>query len=748
MADYTYSYRSSAGLSYQDGPYPQASNLEPLHRSTTHNSSHHSHATSTHSWVQSNQHYPPPPPLDEYGVEDSMSPAVTPRPLPQHPQTYRPGTLYTVNAVTEPLDDEEEEYMNIDPNVSGQYEFQQPHNITVPNRRLFVRSPEPVNQPAPPTKQQSFVGGFVRGLRRLPKRMMGYGVSNEKGRLFRRGTFGTEASGTTAGMTTGNTLPVYRSNPPTPTAGPSGVQYVQDLQMAFAPNNPIPEVVLSHPPEEQAVPASLLPGGALRRITPSFRVTPPSESVSQESHAQIFQSPQPQYAQVVHPDPTGSPTNAERTTVMVYAESADHHGMPVPEPARNPARTPRVSGVPTRTPSVTIQTPMGHPPPPPPLPVLAPPPPIRDPAQVETDMGQSPATEHPLPTADYRKMSHFPGSPSRGTMFTRTTATSWYDPSYSTELTPMERFFKTLYNLPWVSHGRVTIDYRPGAGLEGKDKYKAMIKKPMSSWYKRFSRSSRNGNAELDLLSSGTMSIPDVTPRTSLGTSLLSSIPASPRSNRTGRRSANGHDSRPHKSGHSSGHRRHRHRNHRHRRRSMSTIEEPSGDRRTESPMLPAVYPYAYPPYPFTYPGYAAVPPNLPLTPGMPSGTKRGPRGPRHRSTRGQAAATNYPNGYAPYQAMAFPPPMYMAAQGSPTGSQGQGQAATPGVASGSAHLQQQQQQQTPHLIHYVPMSMPMQVVPGAYNPTPDYFNNSTTTSIPSPPSSPTPKAASAAPAT
>ncbi|KAF6759909.1 hypothetical protein DFP72DRAFT_844032 [Ephemerocybe angulata] len=491
--------------------------------------------------VQSNQHYPLPPPLDEYGVEDSMS------------ITSAPSDLW----------------------ASGWDSALRP----IPRAR----------EPARPTDQTEVVRWRFRPgvAKTLPKRMMGYGVSNEKGKLSCRGTFGTEASGTTASMTSGDTLPLYRSNPPTPTAGPSGVHYVQDLQMAFAPNNPIPEVVLSHPAEEQAVPASLLPGGALRRITPSFRVTPPSESVSQESHAQIFQSPQAQYAQVVHPDPTGSPPNAERTTVMALACPSQTQPLSETQLARPECLESR---------HAPLQSLLHF-------------------RRFDTQLRRKPmwSSQRTTGRVSFSRLA-FEGLTCR-------TATSWYDPSYSTELTPMEGFFKTLYNLPWVSHGRVTIDYRPGAGLEGKNEYKAMIKKPMSSWYKRFSRSSRNGNAELDLLSSGTMSIPDVTPRTSLGTSLLSSIPASPRSNRTGRRSANGHESRPHKSGHSSGHRRHRHRNHRHRRRSMSTIEEPSGDRRTESPMLPAVYPYAYPPYPFTYPGYAAVPPNLPLTPGMPSGS-------------------------------------------------------------------------------------------------------------------------------
>ncbi|KAJ3533175.1 hypothetical protein NMY22_g7446 [Coprinellus aureogranulatus] len=572
--------------------------------------------------------------------------------------------------------------------------------------------------------------------------------------------------------------------------------------MAFAPHSPIPEVIHSPPsedtamPPERHIPPSLMAGRQIRPMTPSFHITPPSdEGISHESHHESYQSQshhsyaihesqQPQYAQVIHPDPAMSPGNAERTTVMVYSnsDSVDPHGshgipMPMSEPGfqRVPSRTTRTSaGPPVRQSTITIQTPIrqSNPPPPPPMGAQAPlsqAPPSQDPQTIleGEDTVLSPATERLPPTADYRKMPNFPNSPSRRTTWTRTTATSWYDPSWASQrLTPVERFFKTLYHLPWVSHGRVTIDYRPGAGLQGKGKYKAgVFKKPMSSWYKRLSRSGKS--QELDLLSSGTMYIPDMTRRTGGSLDTMSSIPASPRSGRTGRRRTSGDDLRHNRSGgHSSGHRRHRHRHHHHRRRrSMSTIEEPS-DQRNGSPALP-VYSYPYPAYPYgTYPGYAPAPPGMPLTPGitgmpatppispgaaqqgfpmqmiaapvpMPaaqaprehrSSSKRSPRGPRTRGSGSRAPA--YPNGYAPYQAMAFPPQVLY--QGTPPTPGGQA-TMTPGVGP----------QQQPQLVQYVPV--PMQVVPGAFNPAQaDYFQSAS--SIPSPPSSPTPRAGSTAP--
>lgn len=743
-----------------------------------------------------------------------MSPAVTPRPLPPHPTGMRPGTLYTVNADTIEEEEEEPEYQHANPNVPSQYEYSQPlppqqqHYDYQPgpsSRRFTVESAEPIpvlaSTPSPPatTKKRSFVGGFMKGVKRFPGKVLGYGTSKEKSRLFRRGTLGTETSGGGGGAGRGNTLPEYRSNPGSPLGTPGAVQYVQDMRMAFSPNQFIPDVVRSPPsegtamPPERNIPPSLMAGGALRRpVTPSLHITPPSDDASRDSHHESYQShpqesyqshsyaihqvPQPQYAQVVYPDPAVSPGNAERTTVMVYSESTvDPHGAPMsdPGPQRMPSRTPRASVVPPRQSTITIQTPIRQsnpPPPPPPMGAQAPlaqAPPSQDPQTVfeRGDTIMSPATERMPPTTDYRKMSNYPGSPSRGTVWTRTTATSWYDPSFASQhLTPVERFFKTLYHLPWVSHGRVTVDYRPGEGLQGKKKYKGAFKKPMSSWYRRFSRSGKS--QELDLLSSGTMSIPNITQRTSFETSVMSSVQASPRSGRSGRRHTHGSDSRHHKSGAHSSSRRHRHRHHHRRRRSLSTIGEPS-DLPNGSPVIPAVYPYPYPAYPFTYPGYVA-PPGVPLTPGLngmpstppttPGATQQGipmqviaapvpmpaaahrshkksPRGPRTRdaSTR----RPTYPNGYAPYQALAYPPQMYY--QGTPPTP---GQAVmTPGATP--PHHQHQHHQHQQQAIQYVPVPMP--VVPGAFNPgQADYFQ--TASSIPSPPSSPTPRAGSAAP--
>jgi hypothetical protein len=694
--------------------------------------------------------------------------------------------------------------MNIDPDVSGQYEYPEQHpqqhgrfNFLPqagPSNWRFVGSPrtaEPVipvvtSTPSPPAeKKRSFVGGFFKGVKRLPKKM-GYGG---KGRRAMNGTEGDEGEN---GQGRGNTLPEYRSNPTSPAYG--GAEYVPDIQTAFGGTSPIPNVVRSPgsdgtaipldrmAPPDRNLPPSLMAGGPPRRM-PSLVISPPSDEVSHDSHhdsyqshhesqyshrsgyTQIHQAPQPQYAQVVQPDPAMSPNNAERTTVMVYSESAGtHSAMPMSDPGvqRAPSRVLRTSGGPPRQSTITIQTPirLSEPPAAPPMGAQAPlsqVPASQDPqAVLAEDTVTSPATERLPPTADYRKMSNYPGSP-----WTRTTGSSWYDPSFASQaLTPVERFFKTLYHLPWVSHGRVTIDYRPGVSLQGKNKSKGIFKKPKSSWYRRLSRAGRKSQ-ELDLLSSGTMSIPDITQRTSLETSMMSSIPASPRSGR--RRQTTGSDSRYDKSGgHTSGHRRHRHRHHHRRRRSLSAIEEPS--RQSESPLLPGVYPLPYPAYPYTYPGYATMAPGMPGTPGIlhavpttppttpgagqqhipvqviaapvpipaaqhRSSSKPSPRGPRTRGGGSSSRRPTYPGGYTPYQAMAFPPPqLYF--QGTP-----------PTPTSAAMPTATPQQQQQPQFIQYVPV----QVLPGAFNN--DYYH-ATAGSIPSPPSSPTPRAGFTAPPT
>lgn len=83
----------------------------------------------------------------------------------------------------------------------------------------------------------------------------------------------------------------------------------------------------------------------------------------------------------------------------------------------------------------------------------------------------SPISVHPQPTTDYLKMAL---SPSHSLQHHTTALTNLtpathhsssgitsfsYDPLFSNTSRPMERFFKTLYYMPWIAHERITVDY-------------------------------------------------------------------------------------------------------------------------------------------------------------------------------------------------------------------------------------------------------------------------------------------------
>ncbi|EAU86599.1 hypothetical protein CC1G_07795 [Coprinopsis cinerea okayama7 len=710
MTDYI-SYRPRQESTYSSNAAGPSNPLDSIRRSFTRASgySHPITATnSTRSWVQNTQQNPPPPPPPEESVVDSSlsPPARPPRPLPtpqgppQHHQNafnQRLSALHTVNAdprEDEDEFDEEEEYMNIDANVSGAQYGWPSSNVDgrgafLP-RRMLTHSPPPLSDTNNSNKQhKSFVGGFVRGLRKLPKKLVGgggsagYGATGEKRRLFRRrGTFGTEDGAETVTAT----LPKYQSNPPTPVAGPSsqyippvpplpaGVNGMERSMVGMGPGDgvpmPVPQQSTQTPYDQRddILPDSLLSGAALRRTTPSFRITPPSDDVSHDNDESIsnltqsqsqtqprfFQSVQPQYAQVVHPQEQGLydqgvNLNGERTTVMMYGETTTNADTSVIDSGggagggtagsimqRIPSRSNRHSRVSTaRAPSIRID-PTPHPnsstiPPPPPIPTTT------NGGYNDISEVQSPDTEHLPPSRDYLRMNRYTGSPSRATFFSRTTATSFYDPSFTEDLSPVERFFKTLYYLPWVARGRVTVDYRPGSDTGSKKgkggKGGIGVKKPMHSWYRRLSRAS--SQKELDLLSNGTpASAISATPRTS--TNFSASV-ASPRTPRHRRSRGSASDLKRYYNGekvYTSGRHHGKKRRHKKRRQhAISAITEDDDDERDDerrrerertspSPILPAVYPFPYPTYPYTYPGYAAIPPAV--VPGVQGGVQGG----------------------------------------------------------------------------------------------------------------------------
>ena len=342
--------------------------------------------------------------------------------------------------------------------------------------------------------------------------------------------------------------------------------------------------------------------------------------------------------------------NDTRATVMVYNNSNDshdsHESHPTITPPAQPVHVPRVSYAYQPSPRTSNRI-RDEPPPLPTTGISIASPPMSPPRGVSSVEG--PKDFSSPPTSRY----------------TVTTMASHYDPSFASHLTPVEKFFKGLYNLPWVARERVTVDYRPSDSNRAKIKVRGGVKKPMASWYRAVVSRSRRGSRDLDLLSNGTGS---ASASTSLGNSLT------PTSRRSGRSSNNNRYQTSHR------HRKKRHRG--------TTLTDPP--QRNVSPLLPGVYPYPTPPYPYTYPygSYPPAPMRVPVSHTVP------PRG-RH--------VPKYPYGYVPYQPMPQQQPsapVYFIAPSPPPNNEG-GQ----GNMTGQQAVPQGPVQISPVMMGYIPGS-------------------------------------------
>ena len=628
--------------------------------------SHNSHASasaSTRSWINAH-HMNHPPPLP---VERSPSSGLTsfhgPRPLPEPQSVRRTPVRYPTPA----MEDEGRDDMPIPSNTFGIPYGQQTSVLAEDN----WHSPTSIGQDKSGRGGRSLLGGLMTGLKRIPTVLKIGGGQKSKRRLVRHGTFGTDGTSSTP-VTTGNTLPRYLSNP---SIGPSNPQFAHRLSIAVANGSVPPDASpsafqsRSGPPnpagpsyQPNSKPSVTLLNHAFERhpdlSRPNFptiiRVTPPSaEAITEEHTSAIYDESNADQPQFENHAPSNPNTDDPRATVMVYNSEDSHHTITSPV---QPTHTPRVSYASQPTPRASGRIREE----PPPLPTMVfVPPPTSPPRGVSS--GEAPK--------DFL-------SPQLTSHCTMTTVASHYDPSFASDLTPIEKFFKGLYNLPWVARERVTIDYRPGDSTRARSKVKGGVKKPMASWYRAVVSRSRRGSRDLDLLSNGTGS-------TSLGNSLTPL--ASPTSRRSGRSS---NQSRYY----SSPQNRHR----RTRRRATALTDPPQ---RNGSPMAPAGYPYQYPPYPYTYP-YAPVSMPPPVNHAAP---QRAPRN-RHRVPK-------YPHGYAPYQPMPAPPPppMYFIAPSPQNNNSDGGQ----GIQMMSQQMMGQQG------LHQGPVQISpviMQYVPGAFN--------------------------------
>jgi len=777
MADYrSYSY-NSAGPSQKPPP-------EAMQRTLTRNSqyTHHSVADSTVSWVQ-NHGQPGRPPLHPQSI-DASTVVQKPRPLPNpHSQasTHRP--LRVVNVLDTPPGENEE---HGDANVPGRrMEFGfQTKGFEIGNSA--ETSSTPSAGVARSQKKKRFVGGFVKKIRRLPKTVFGYGAGtggSDRDEPQRSRTLLTDVTPTSATGTT--TLPPYSSNPPTPSAsavpGRSGLRAQYNTGLLVPTEPPIPE---SPPPDvvrlssnRVSVPSDNFGNEENDRLAPKPDILS-RKSIKEFSHGaqgdratvMLYQDPNSQYYEDdrIAPGPVPSALSRQPSSGPALSYVADplplqpvrtssfHSShtvtLPpleipkrVPTPGPNGPRVSYASQAPPRGRTPQSLIPGAHPSPPPnqlELQTVQPsfPQQANPPPQPTEDI-QSPVTAHPKHTADYRKMTLSPSPTSHNTY---ATGSSYYDPSFSSQLNPVEKFFTTLYRMPWISHNRVTVDYLPGAGAGVRRKRKM---KRIASWYRSvMSRSSRNSET-IDVLSNGTTV--EHSPRSNLRAS-LAMILGSPSSRRSSDRHRNmrhrSHDESKdsHSRHHHSSRRHHRRHHHSHnspeRRRTTTSTDTADKDTyvRTESsPLVPSMYPFQYPPY--SYPSFPSFPvpapvSTVPTTIGDEQLSRNqskerrkaaSPRGPRAVPQQSHMFYAPAP-GYASYQPMIAPPPQvyFLQSPASPTYG-GVAASVPPALVPGFVHENghahgvppgggQAQQQGQPAVVASGPASG--QNVPGAFS--------------------------------
>lgn len=542
---------------------------DDIHHSLTRNSYYYdpntsSVSASTRSWVYSTQQYPPDsPPLPPPLPIPLPTPVQRLRPLPNpHAQQHRAAVLHPVNP-SQPLYHEGDHgYMDTLANTPDATHFRKVKSNKVYNPGPSI--PSYVNDPK--DKKRTVMGGFVKSIRRIPNIMFGYGTGTGTARkLRRRGTLGTNGEGTPITVTglglashSGNTLPQYASNPPTPAVGsmPPNVHYYT--------HQPTGMQMQTTAPVERSPPPEVVRLDDVRRHRQSFRIMPPSVNVARSETAHFFPGPNATTRSSQYTDnPTdcssstaaantaNTANTADRTTVMLYHHdtyaptpttptpplpisrqissngppgrlsyigseqivrpTSFHGGSQAPPPLEIPTSIPRmatpsshlsyvsqVAAVPSTLPLQIRRSPsqrrsqlsnQSHPPsqshsetqsqPRQPQPQqqpqsttpqrqLTPPPPIIELSQPI----QSPVSAHPQPTADYLKMASSPphsfqypaalSNPACSSNPSSSRVTSFsHDPSFSGSLNIIERFFKTLYNMPWVAYERITVDYFP-----------------------------------------------------------------------------------------------------------------------------------------------------------------------------------------------------------------------------------------------------------------------------------------------
>jgi hypothetical protein len=695
--------------------------VDASRRSLTRNSyySHNSPSVNatTRSWVHSQQNTPGSPPSLPLPIP-LPTPVQRLRPLPNpHTQQHRTSILYTVNP-SEPLDSEEEHQQRMD-NIRFGLQKAGPSKLRKPPASIHdsVRNIK--------DKNQTVLGGLIKSIRRIPK-IVGYGAGSKGTTSKRRGTLGTDGEGTSTSVTgiTGSTLPKYTSNPPTPVVAPIPSRPHRYAHQSMGMQIPMTVPVLgSSPPEVVRLDDVRRCRPDFRIMPPSINIARsetahffPGTTNNTDSSSSADNTAERTTVMLYNHDhhtPTPTPPLSRQISSngpprrlsyvgseQVVRPTSFHGGSQAPPPIEIPTSTTRIGtpasylsyvSQPTTLPSTLplhikrsssqlrsqlssqSQHHQQH--------QLSSPPqhqPSSTPPIIESsERMQSPISAHPQPTTDYLKMAlspphslqhHTTALPNltSATHHSSSGITSFsYDPSFSKTSGRIERFFKTVYHMPWIAYERITVDYLPGKvgrvhghalsretsskGVRderrrGGDRRRRETRdrnrnkgrrkqrrtrvdrgdgdKKVASWYKGVSSRSKRTSAELDLLSSDLGLHSSLTTTTGIGAAIglgLENLPASPRSplvatvttpvKERERRQRERKENVGDMQGRSSQSRRHHHRqdpHNRHRGRQRRRIgsrddDEDEGLNQSPSHLIPMVYPFHYPPYPYPY---------------------------------------------------------------------------------------------------------------------------------------------------
>jgi len=346
-----------------------------------------------------------------------------PRPLPTHaPPAAEPIQGLPPPSMVQPemadLEEADDEYMDVEPEVDA--------DGPLYHSEYYDEAPQPVGK-------RRFVGGFIRGLRKIPK-VVRRGFLSEKREVM-------SPPGLTYRQSSYRSPYMYDIHPEEPEEAPpydapsepmdgdsrytDTINMPSEFQPPASPSRTLSQAIRAPRSESQLTYQSL--------------TNPPARHVSQ--HGSLHQSQRSSPPRTVrNPDPP-SPTDESGTAHPHSPRQSQPLTGLEPESA---SRTPHLSPLeptrrPTRRPTVTVQSPNG-----------------------------SPVYIEPRPSDDYAGMDM--DSPVESTA----------EPSApSSQFTRVARFFRDLNNLPWVAPN-IAVDFDPTDAERGRN---AHLRGPGKSWY-------------------------------------------------------------------------------------------------------------------------------------------------------------------------------------------------------------------------------------------------------------------------